>query len=67
MLNSQVNSVLWAGIYLKLLVILLDPQVRPPLPHKLPHTSIHEISGGKLKLEEEEEADYVSEILINLM
>jgi hypothetical protein len=46
-------------------VILLDPQVRPPLPHKLPLTSLHEISGSKLKLEEEEEeTDYVSETLI---
>jgi len=46
-------------------VNLLDPQVRPPLPHKLPFTSIHEISGSKLKPEEEEEeTDYVSETLI---
>jgi hypothetical protein len=44
--------------------MLLDPQVRPPLPHKLPHTNIHEISGGKLKVEEEEEAEYVSETFI---
>jgi hypothetical protein len=44
-------------------VILLDPQVRPPLPHKLPLTSLHEILGSKLKLEEEE-ADYVSDSLI---
>jgi hypothetical protein len=61
--NSPVNSVLWAGLFLKLFPNLLNPQVRPPLPHKLPLSSIHEISGSKLKFEEEdeEEADYVSE------
>jgi len=63
--SGPVDSILPAGLHLKLFVNLLDPQVRPPLPHKLPLTSIHEISGSKLKLEEEEgETDYVSETLM---